>query len=212
MKPAESANLATTRVLMLVFDEMELLDFAGPYEVFTTATRVHARQVGAGARPLFKVDTASRDGQPVRARAGLTMLADHAFASAPAADWLLVPGGVVDGVVGDPATLDWVAERSAGARLTASVCTGAFVLAASGVLHHAAATTHWEDAAELARRHPDLQVRPEARWIDNGRLVTSAGIAAGIDMCLHLVERQAGRALAEATARQMDYPWQPEPC
>lgn len=198
----------TTNVLLLMFDNMELLDFAGPYEVLTTATRVHARRTGAGAAPLFQVHTASRDGRPVRARAGLAIQADHALGDAPATPWLVVPGGVVDGVLADAAKLRWVAERAAAAEITASICTGAFVLAAAGVLRDAPCTTHWEDAADLQQRHPDLQVQPEQRWVDNGRVVTSAGIAAGIDMCLHLVARHAGVALAQATARQMDTPWQ----
>ena len=199
--------MPATTVLMLVFDEMELLDFAGPYEVFTTAARVHTRQAAAGTPPLFTVRTASRDGRAVRARAGVVIQPDHALREAPAAPWLLVPGGVVDAVRSDPPTLAWLAERAAQATLTASVCTGALVLAAAGVLHDCEATTHWEDAAELARLHPDLTVRTDARWIDHGAVVTSGGIAAGIDMSLHLVARYAGRELAAATARQMDYPW-----
>lgn len=197
----------TTKVTLLMFDDMELLDFAGPYEVLTTATRVHARRAGPGAAPLFQVLTVSRDGRPVRARAGLTLQADHALSDAPAAPWLIVPGGVVDGVLADAATLSWVAQRAAQTELTASICTGAFVLAAAGVLRDAPCTTHWEDAADLQRRHPDLQVQPERRWVDNGRVVTSAGIAAGMDMSLHLVARHAGVALAQASARQMDTPW-----
>jgi transcriptional regulator GlxA family with amidase domain len=198
----------TTAVLLLMFDDMELLDFAGPYEVLTTATRVHARSTGPAAAPLFRVITASHDGQPVRARAGLRLQAEHALHDAPATPWLIVPGGVVDGVLTNAATLAELAQRAAQAELTASVCTGAFVLAAVRVLHHTACTTHWEDAAELQQRHPHLQVQPERRWVDNGRVVTSAGIAAGIDMSLHLVARHAGAELALATARQMDTPWQ----
>lgn len=197
----------TTDVLLLMFDDMELLDFAGPYEVLTTATRVQARRAGATTAPLFRVLTASYDGHTVQARAGLRLQADHALQGAPATPWLLVPGGVVDGVLADAATLAEVARRAALAELTASICTGAFVLAAAGVLNDETVTTHWEDAANLARQFPRLKVRTDRRWIDNGRTVTSAGIAAGIDMSLHLVARHAGPDLAQATARQMDYPW-----
>lgn len=200
----------TTRVLMLAFDEMELLDFAGPYEVFTTATRVHRRRSGQAA-PRFEVLTASASGQAVRARAGLVITPTHRLAEAPQADWLLVPGGMVDAVMAEPATLAELARRAAAAPLVASVCTGAFVLAAAGVLRDEAVTTHWEDADDLARQFPTLTVRRDCRWVDNGRHVTSAGIAAGIDMSLHLVARAAGVDLAVATARQMDTPWSPEP-
>lgn len=201
--------MSGTTVLMLAFDQMELLDFAGPYEVFTTAERVHARQGGAPGR--FRVLTASPDGRPVQARAGLRLLPDTALAEAPHTDWLLVPGGVVDALLDDATTLGRLAHRAETARCTASVCTGAFVLAAAGIVRGGEVTTHWEDAQDLARRWPALEVRPERRWIDRGRTVTSAGIAAGIDMALHLVAREAGPALAQATARQMDTPWHPEP-
>jgi len=87
------------------------------------------------------------------------------------------------------------------------VCTGAFILAAAGVLTEGPATTHWEDIADLRTQYPALDVLENLRWVDRGALVTSAGISAGIDMSLHLIERLAGRALAEATARQMDYRW-----
>ncbi len=201
--------MSGTTVLMLAFDQMELLDFAGPYEVFTTAERVHARQGGAPGR--FRVLTASPDGRPAQARAGLRVLPDSALAEAPPTDWLLVPGGVVDGLLADAATLARLAGRAEASACTASVCTGAFVLAAAGIVRDGEVTTHWEDAEDLARRWPALHVRPERRWIDRGRLITSAGIAAGIDMALHLVAREAGAALAQATARQMDTPWQVVP-
>ena len=201
---------AGTTILLLAFDDMELLDFAGPYEVFTTAARVHARRTGAHAA-RFQLVTASADGRPVCARAGLSVGVEHALASAPATDWLLVPGGVVDGVLAQPATLAELKARADACALTASVCTGAFVLAAAGIVVGGEVTTHWEDAADLAQRFPALQVRADRRWIDNGRSVTSAGIAAGIDMALHLVGRAAGPDLAQATARQMDYPWPPAP-
>jgi transcriptional regulator GlxA family with amidase domain len=196
----------SARLLLLMFDEVELLDFAGPYEVFTTANRMAARRAPE-APPPFDLVTASPDGRPATARAGLRLHPDVALAEAPAADVLLVPGGVVDALLEDAPLLAELRRRSADAQVTASICTGAFVLAAAGLLRDAEATTHWEDAEDLARRHPDLRVRPERRWVDNGRLVTSAGIAAGIDMSLHLVDRLADRELARRTARQLDVPW-----
>lgn len=196
--------LAPRRVLLLMFDDMELLDFAGPFEVFTTAVRV----AGKHGQPMpWTVSTASPTGAPVRARAGLTLHAEHALAEAPATDVFLVPGGVVDGVLADAALLAQIGRCARQASLVASVCTGAFILADAGLLHAAPCTTHWEDVADLRRRHPHLDVYPDARWVDNGALVTSAGISAGIDMSLHLVERLAGHELAQATARQMDYAW-----
>ncbi len=198
--------MATCRVAMLAFDGMEALDFAGPFEVFTTAARVHARQ-RPGAAPLLAVSCVARSLDPVRARAGLLVLPDASLAAAPPCDWLVVPGGVVDAPLSCADTLGWIARRAGQAQITASVCTGAFLLAAAGVVRHGPVTTHWEDAAELRARFPVLQVLEGRRWVDCGPVVTSAGISAGIDMSLHLIERLAGRALAEATALQMDYRW-----
>lgn len=193
-------------VAILVFDDVEALDFAGPYEVFTTASRVLARTQPAQA-PLFNVCCVARLVSPVRARAGLRILPDQDFANTPATDLLVVPGGVVDGALACPETLAWIRHVSATAQITASVCTGAFLLAASGVLTQGRVTTHWEDVADLRQRHPALQVVDGVRWVDEGGPVTSAGISAGIDMCLHLVARTGGMELAERTARQMDFAW-----
>jgi transcriptional regulator GlxA family with amidase domain len=200
--------MSTLRVLILAYDGVEALDFAGPFEVFTTASRVSQRMQPGTAAPFEVASVAhSPGGQPVQARAGLRLLADHALASNPKADVLIVPGGVVDAPMASPETLRWIAGCAAGAQLVASVCTGVFLLAKSGVVTQEAVTTHWEDIADLREQFPSLDVREDTRWVDSGRIVSSAGISAGIDMSLHLVERLAGRALAERTARQMDYAW-----
>lgn len=199
----------TRRIGLLMFPEVEVLDFAGPYEVFTTASRM-AMRAAPGAPPPFEVFTVARSAGPCRARAGLQAWVDHRIADAPPPDVLLVPGGVVDGELRQADTLAWIARTAPSCELVASVCTGAFLLAAAGVVPPGTAvTTHWEDAAELQAAHPALAVQagPGLRWIDRGRIVTSAGISAGIDMCLHLVERLADRALAERTAHQMDFAW-----
>ena len=196
----------TLRVQILAFDEVEALDFCGPFEVFTTASRVHGRQ-HADEPPMFDVESVAAE-EVVRARAGLRLLADHSLATAPPADVLVIPGGVVDAALASTDTLAWIAAQARKARITASVCTGAFLLAASGVLQgNARVTTHWEDIADLRAKFPALDVAEHERWVDNGSIVTSAGISAGIDMSLHLVERLAGRDLALRTARQMDFAW-----
>lgn len=202
----------TLRVSILAFDGVEALDFAGPFEVFTTASRVAGRLQPGSAAPFAVASVAeAAHGQPVQARAGLQLLAGHTLADSPKADVLIVPGGVVDAPLASPSTLRWIAAQAAGAQVVASVCTGAFLLAASGVVTTDAVTTHWEDIADLRAQFPALDVRDGVRWVDNGRIVSSAGISAGIDMSLHLVERLAGRELAERTARQMDYAWTREP-
>ncbi|MGJ7607209.1 DJ-1/PfpI family protein [Variovorax sp. LT1R20] len=200
--------MSVLRVLILAYDGVEALDFAGPFEVFTTASRVSQRMQPGTAAPFDVASVAlSPHGQPVQARAGLQLLADHTVASNPAADLLIVPGGVVDAPMASPETLRWITTCAAGAQVVASVCTGVFLLAKSGVVTQEAVTTHWEDIADLRAQFPKLDVRDDVRWVDTGRIVSSAGISAGIDMSLHLVERLAGRALAERTARQMDYAW-----
>lgn len=194
------------RVHLLAFDGMEALDFAGPFEVFTTASRV-AERLAPAAGPRFDVASVARSGAPVRARAGMRLLPELDFSSAGACDLLVVPGGVVDGALACRQTLDWLRVQAGQAAITASVCTGVFLLAAAGLVTDGPVTTHWEDVDDLRQRHPGLQVMTDARWVDRGRWVTSAGISAGIDMSLHLVERLGGRVLAERTARQMDYAW-----
>lgn len=105
-------------------------------------------------------------------------------------------------------TLNWIASTANTAQLVASVCTGAFLLAQSRVIQSGPVTTHWEDMADLRHQFPGLDVQENQRWIAQGRITTSAGISAGIDMSLHLVAQLAGHELALQTARQMDYVWQ----
>jgi transcriptional regulator GlxA family with amidase domain len=197
---------AATTIGILVFDGVELLDLAGPYEVFTTAARLYRRD-NEHAPELFGVFTVGRTGEPVRAHAGLLVTPDHAFADCPAVDVLVIPGGVVDEELARAEAVEWVASVATHTSITSSVCTGAFFLAAAGLLDGRRATTHWEDVDHLRARWPSVKVEQGARWIDEGGIVTAAGISAGIDMSLHLVERLAGRDLALRTAHHMDYSW-----
>ncbi|BDT68896.1 isonitrile hydratase [Comamonadaceae bacterium OS-1] len=200
----------THRVAILVFDDVEALDFAGPYEVFTTASRVHGRSHPHDP-PLFATQCVARHADPVSARAGLRILPDSTFTACTTTDVLIVPGGVVDAAMACEQTIAWIAATAATVTTVASVCTGAFLLARSGVLTHGPVTTHWEDLEDLQRMFPALQVQAGKRWVSQGHITTSAGISAGIDMCLHLVARLAGQDLAVRTARQMDYAWQLQP-
>ena len=206
---------AVMNVGILVFDEVELLDMAGPYEVFTTAARVLARSLPPdappGTPPLFAVCTLARQPGPVRARAGLRLLPDHTLADHPPLACAIVPGGVVDAELGQPDLMAWITAQARSAQVLASVCTGALLLAQTGVLDGLDATTHWEDLDALRALRPAVHVQDGVRWVDQGRIVTSAGIAAGIDMSLHLVQRLHSRELALRTARQMDVHWTPAP-
>jgi transcriptional regulator GlxA family with amidase domain len=195
----------TLNIGIYVFDDVEVLDFAGPYEVFTTAARMHARN---DARvPLFNVFTLGQSHESVHARAGLKVDPDFAIAEHPPLDCLIVPGGVVTAELDKPEVIAWINRQADPRRIVAAVCTGAFLLAKADLLTGLQATTHWEDIDELREMFPGVQVVDGCRWVDQGPLLTSAGISAGIDMSLHLVERLHSRALAERTARQMDFDW-----
>ncbi|GAW41811.1 Isonitrile hydratase [Brevundimonas sp. SH203] len=189
---------------ILLFDGVEVLDFAGPFEVFSVASRIAAVR-GFAAPDPFQVLTVSRDGGRVMARHGLQVLASAAFADHPAIDVLIVPGGVVDAALADPAILAWISQTAGKAQLTASICTGAFLLADAGLLDGRRATTHWEDIDALRARSPQVRVIEDVAFVDEGDIVTSAGISAGIDMSLHLVGRLLGEDAAVQTARQMQY-------
>ncbi len=193
-------------VCIYVFDGVEVLDFAGPFEVFATAGRVVCR-AQAGAEPPFQVLTVGASPRPVTARGGLVVQPHWSFADHPHIDVLVVPGGVVTEELERPRVIAWVAARAATAEVTAGVGTGAFLLARAGLLKGKAATTHWEDLAQLRVKAPGTRLVQGVRWVEDGAVVTSAGVAAGLDMSLHLVARLAGHELAVRTARQMEYAW-----
>jgi len=189
---------------IFVFDEIEVLDFSGPFEVFSVANRVAHRD---GAAPPFTVVTVSRTGGEVLARGAYRFVPSHGFADAPMIDILLIPGGVVDAECARADVIDWIKTVDAGAALTASICTGAFLLAKAGLLTGLSATTHWEDIDDLERQYPQMTVKRGLPWVDEGRIVTSGGISAGISMSLHLVRRLLGGDFALRVARQMEYDW-----
>lgn len=197
-------NLAPLTFGILVFDQVEVLDLGGPFEVFSTAGRLARTPAD---EPLLRVVTIAAAARPVRARGGLKVVPDHTLDEDPPFDVLVIPGGVTTAVEEDAQVIDWLARRHETSALTFSICTGAFLLAATGALNGRPATTHWEDQDELASRWPDVRVRRDVRWVDDGDIVTSAGISAGIDASLHIVGRLHGVELADRTARQMEYGW-----
>lgn len=185
---------------IVIYDDAEVLDFAGPFEVFATAARL------CDSAP-WQVSLISETGEVV-ARGGLPVKSHFTLADHPPLDVLLVSGGVHTAAMENPVLLTALREAGHGARWVTSVCTGAFLLAQAGLVTHQRVTTHWEDIADLRHRFPALDVQEKIRWVEDGNRLTSAGISAGIDMSLHLVERLHGRELAHKTARQMDYAWQ----
>ncbi len=195
------------RTGILIFDDVEVLDFAGPFEVFSR-TRLVA---GAESRRTeehapFKVFTVSRTRAPISATGGLIVTPHFGFDDAPPIDLLVVPGGFgTRPLLEDRAVLEWIAARSRAAQLTTSVCTGSLLLAKSGVLAGCRATTHWAALDLLSALHDPALVHRERRVVEDG-IVSSAGVAAGIDMAFRVVERRCGRAVAEETARYIEYP------
>jgi transcriptional regulator GlxA family with amidase domain len=194
------------KVGVLVFDGVAVLDVAGPFEVLTRARLepgVESRR--AEDQALFDVFTVAKTREPVTATGGLVLVPRHGFADVPAIDLLLVPGGFgTRPVLQDAETIDWIRRTAATARRTASVCTGALLLARAGLLEGRRATTHWGSFGLLASLGKDIRVDREARFVDDG-VLTSAGVASGMDMALHLVETLFGRAVADETARYIEY-------
>lgn len=183
-------------VAILLFDDVELLDFAGPFEVFSVAGRDGA----------FAVYTAASTTAPISTHGGLTVTPDYAVADAPPADILVVPGGQgARATMHQKDVLTWVHEEAARASVVLSVCTGAFILAQAGLLDGCAVTTHHSALDQLANLAPRAEVTQDRRFVDNGPIVTAAGISAGIDAALHVVERLKGAAAARATAQYMEY-------
>ncbi|MCJ0891294.1 DJ-1/PfpI family protein [Rhodococcus sp. ARC_M12] len=191
-------------VAILLFDDVEVLDACGPFEVFSVANRVAER---AGSATPFEVTLVGIDDRAVAARGGMRIGVDTTIDDPRGYDVVVVPGGVVDAVSTDDRVLQWLQRLRPGAELVASVCTGAFVLAAAGLLDERPVTTHWEDLELLRKNWPALVVHEGVRYTDHGDLATSAGISAGLDLALHLVARWTGADHALATAGQMDYDW-----
>ena len=191
---------------ILLFDDVEVLDFAGPFEVFsrTRLTPGVASRRTDDTAP-FEVFTVARERRPIRAVGGLEVTPRHGFGDHPRIDLLVVPGGFgTRALLDDAATLDWIRRAAGAARLTTSVCTGALLLAKAGLLKGRRATTHWGALDLLATLDPTVAVDREARVVDDG-IVSSAGVASGIDMAFLVVERLFGREVADETAHYVEF-------
>ena len=197
----------TRTVGIYLFDDVEVLDFAGPFEVFSTASRVHSR-LDPQSPVLFEVVTIADEKRMVQARGGLKVMPDFEITTHPHLDVLVIPGGIVTAELKRKQIIEWIARTASKTQITASVCTGAFLLGQAGLLKGKRATTHWEDIDDFHSMFPEIDVQAEVRWVDNGQIVTSAGISAGIDMSLHLVSRLESQDLAVKTAWQMEFDWQ----
>ncbi len=195
---------------ILVFDGVEVLDFAGPFEVFSRTRLVpgvESRRRDDDAP--FRVFTVAAESREVVATGGLRVLPHHGFADCPRVDLLVVPGGFgTRALVEDAAVIEWLQRTSRAAQITTSVCTGAGLLAKAGLLAGRRATTHHGAFDWLASLDPSLTVVRDVRFVDDG-VVSSAGVSAGIDMAFAVVEKRFGREVARETAEYIEYRWQP---
>jgi transcriptional regulator GlxA family with amidase domain len=188
---------------ILLFDDVEVLDFSGPFEVFSVAAKTISE---AGGDPPFTVFTLAERAGLIRCAGGLKVQPDYTLEDHPPIHLLVVPGGWgTRREVENTRLIEWIREQAAHAQLMTSVCTGAFLLGRAGLLEGRRVTTHWASIERLRRSLPNATVLENARFLDEGNVVTSAGISAGIDMALHLVARLHSAELAQQTARRMEY-------
>lgn len=197
------------KIGIFLFEGVDILDAGGPYEVFLTASRLVERTGEAGP---FEVITLTGDGQPVRSYGGMGVVPHQSVNDCGPLDAVVIPGTIdLEAAEKNPELLSSIDQLASKAALTTSVCTGAFLLAAVGLLEHKPWTTHWEDIDALGQRTQPEGARTGVRWVDAGNIITSAGLSAGIDMALHLVDRLVGTDLALQTAHQLDHRWDPDP-
>jgi transcriptional regulator GlxA family with amidase domain len=193
---------------IFLFDAVEVLDFAGPYEVFSVTGLRHLRE-----KP-FNVYTVAEK-SPVVARNGLTVVPDFLLDDCPVPDILLIPGGggfAADGTpfgsrreMYNPVVLEWVKKHAPGAELVLSVCTGALILGKAGLLENLRATTHFKALDQLREVSPNIEVLENVRYVDNGKVILSAGVSAGIDMSYYVVQKLLGKETADEAARYAQY-------
>jgi len=193
-------------VAILMFDEVEVLDFAGPFEIFAVTG-----QRNGGEAP-FNVYTVAEKPGTISARNGLIAQPHYTIDNCPPPDLFVIPGGYGSrAVMRNPTVVDWVRRQHERTELTLSVCTGALVLGAAGLLDGLQATTHYGAYETLADISPQIEVIRGVRYVDNGKVITSAGVQAGMDMALHVVARLLGEEAARETAHYIEYVWEPQP-
>ena len=198
---ATARRQAPRNVAVFLFDGVELLDFAGPADVFSAA--------GSG----YKVYTVAESTEPIVSQGFVKVVPEFSIHNCPKPDVLVIPGGNTAAPLDSPEVIAWIKGVSENTEVTMSVCTGAFILAKAGLLDGQQATTHWSQLARLRKAAPNIDVRDKVRFIDAGKIVTTAGVSAGIDGALHVVDRLSGRSAATWAANGMEYKWNraPEP-
>jgi transcriptional regulator GlxA family with amidase domain len=199
----EEAVMTKRTVAIYLFDEFEPLDAVGPFEAFICAT-------DEDDNPLFDVGMLGETMEPVAATGGMLITPRWSFETMPELDILLVPGGEgTRALTHRGEIVDWVAGQNERVEMMLSVCTGAHMLAKAGLLKNLKATTYWSTYDWLREIEPTVEVLEGARWADNGRIICSSGVSAGIDMSLHTIERLHGKETAVRAARAMEYEYWP---
>jgi transcriptional regulator GlxA family with amidase domain len=184
-----------------IYENAEILDFSGPYQVFSTASRFLKK------KEKINIFLVSEENKVIKARGGFNIFANYSFADCPNIDVLIISGGVHKNEMKKKNVLNWIKEKSSKALITSSVCTGAFLLAKAKVIKKQDVTTHWEDIKDLRESFPKLNVLKNRRWVEDENIITSGGISAGIDMSLYLVSKLYDEQLAITTAEQMEFIW-----
>lgn len=184
------------RVAILIFNGVQIIDYTAPYEIFGQAR--------------FNVFTVAEKAEAIKTAMGMSVNPAYDFEDHPKPDILLVPGGGVDGVVNSPRSIKWIQDNAEEAEYVLSVCNGALILAKAGLLEGISATTFYGLLDELKRMAPNTEVVNDKRFVDNGKIITSAGLSAGIDASLHLVSKILGKGRAQNLALHIEYRWQPE--
>ncbi|MDO9508681.1 MAG: DJ-1/PfpI family protein [Thermovirgaceae bacterium] len=186
-------------VFILIFDDVEVLDFAGPFEVFSVTDELNSHA-------LFDIKTVSPMGETITAKNGLSVNPDRTIPEVKSADILIVPGGWgVRALLNQDDVTGWIGSMAKTAELVLSVCTGSMLLARAGLLKGLRATTHHSVMDEFAAMSPETEIERGERFVDNGKVITAAGISAAMDMSLYVVERLFGRETADRTAAYMEY-------
>jgi transcriptional regulator GlxA family with amidase domain len=196
----------TRNVAILIFNDAEVLDFCGPFEVFAVS-----RDRQDPKQHLFNVYTVAESDRPVIACNGLSVNPAYTLETCPSPDLVLVPGGQGTRTeVNNPVLINWIQSQAERAELMLSVCTGSFMLAKAGLLQGLSATTYHTEFDGLGAIDPSITLCPDQRFVDNGTVITSAGISAGIDMSLYVVSKLHGAQQALYTAERMEYDLKPE--
>jgi transcriptional regulator GlxA family with amidase domain len=194
------------QVGIVVYEDVEVLDFCGPFEVFSV-TRLNEQKRREEPSP-FSAFLIAETKSPVVATGGMRVVPDHDLDSCPKLDILLVPGGWgFRHQMNNERLLKWIADRSRQVKTLTSVCTGALLLGKAGLLDGKRATTHWRWLDSMQEMFPTVTVEKRLHFVEEGDFFSSAGISAGIDMTLRLVARYYGEAVARATAKHMEYPY-----